>query len=413
MKAKSIFGVLALVAVMFCSCSDDDEVNVGPDVEKDVKPIELTSGQMKIADDMNSGFVMNLFKQYYASTGDAENSLFSPLSASYALSMLANGANGDTKEEILAVLGVADMDLDELNAMNKSLVSGMNTVDKRCTVNTANGLWLDSDFDALPEYKQVLESCYEAEISSINLQKNGKKIINAWCEKKTNGKIKDVIQEISPETDFVLANALYFKGPWQTPFEKENTKKKQFTNHDGSKSEAYFMWREDKTRYYANEKYSAIALRLGDRSFDMDIILPNEGVSLDECVASVNVESLNQIDENIALVNMYLPKFEVEGEKKLTEMLVKLGMKKSFTMESDFSGIADKKGMVNGILQKNYIKVNEAGVEAAAVTVEDMFTDLPGEEPTPIDFHVDRPFVYIIKEVNTNTILFMGAIKNL
>ncbi len=418
MKPKSIFGVLALAAVMLCSCNSDDEITGGgdkePEVEKEVKPIELTSGQIKIADDVNSGFAMNLFRQYYASTKDAENSLFSPLSASYALSMLANGANGETKDEILSVLGVADMDLDELNAMKKNLVSGMNNVDKHCTVNSANGLWLDSNFDALPEYKQVLESCYDAEISSINLQKDGKRIINNWCEEHTNGKIKDVIQEIPAETDFILANALYFNAPWMEPFAERNIKKREFANYDGSKSEVDFLCQLQSAHYYANDQYAAATLYMGNMAFGMTVILPNDGVSLDECVASVNVEFLNKIGEGLAKeVNVKLPKFEIEGEKKLTDMLVKLGMKKTFTLESDFSNITEQNTRVGNILQKNYINVTEKGVEAAAVTVEIMDSNLPGEKPIPVDFYVDRPFMYLIKEVRTNTILFMGAIKKL
>ncbi len=434
MKTKLFWRVLALLLVMFCSCktkSVEKESVVSQDsviVEEEYEewedtveteavecPIKLTSAEKKIAEGLNGGFAMNLFKKYYMSTGDKKNSLLSPLSASYALSMLANGANGDTQKEILSVLGIGTSDLNVLNNLNKKLATTL-PLNRFSTAKTANGLWLDKGFEPRKPFVELLQSYYDAEISAVDLQTDGREIINQWCAEKTRGKIRDIINEIPEKTDFVLANALYFKGFWRDYFSEAMTKEYTFNNQDGTGSEVEFMQKTSREKYFKNFVYSSVTLPFGG-PYSMVFILPNEGVSLDECVNTLGDEPLTTLSGTEKRnLDMKIPKFSMYDEIGLNGYLEVLGMKKAFLPEADFSNIIDNYTTLNHIItQKAFLKIDEKGGEAAVMTMNTVIgsASIDVHDKEIIDFRLDRPFAYILFETDTNTILFMGAIKHM
>ncbi len=434
MKTKLFCRALALLLVMFCSGKAKAVENAGnvsadsvrvvvtmAEEQKDtkevetVRPAKLTDEEKSIAEVLNGGFSMNLFKKYYVATGKQENPLLSPLSASYALSMLANGANGDNQKEILSVLGIGTADLEVLNSLNKKLTARLSN-SRYSTTKIANGLWLDKGFKPRKPFAELMQSYYDAEVSALNLQKKGKAAINQWCSEKTNGKIMDVISDIPANTNFVLANALYFKGPWSSKFNEGKTAKAEFNNQDGTSAEVEFMNRTSHEKYFKNDMYSSVTLGFGG-PYSIVFILPDEGVSLDECVNSFGKEPLASLSGNVEKkLNMKIPKFDMYGEVSLNGCLETLGMKKAFSPNADFSNItADYATLNNIITQKTSLKIGEKGAEGAAVTSIITITGYRknNEKEEIVDFHLDRPFAYILFETDTNTILFMGAIKHL
>ena len=240
-------------------------------------------------------------------------------------------------------------------------------------------------------------------------------IINGWCAGKTNNCIPKVLNEIPETARLYLLNALYFKGIWKNQFKKSDTAEEAFTNADGSKSTVHMMnLRDERFNYAENEYFSMAELPYGNEAFSMVVLLPAEGKSLDECLPQLNDERWGEWNSSLSssALNLKLPRFEMEYDKELIDDMMAMGMQEAFTPSADFSGMADEDLFISLLQQFTYVKVNEEGTEAAAVTVGGMDVAAPGPS-TVIPFYVDRPFIFLIKEKSTGVILFMGKVTKL
>ena len=340
-----------------------------------------------------------------------ENVIISPLSIFQILSLTTNGAKGKTQSEMLEVL--KNKDIEELNNVNYEILS---LFKKFTTIEIANAVM--TIFDPLEDFKKIAED-YLAPIEPLISVDQ----VNNWCKNKTHGKINKILDELSDDTAMILINAVYFKGEWTSKFESYLTKKLPFYNYGTEEIKVETMSQIEHFRYYEDKKVQAIELTFKEDYMSAIIILPSEEIDINKYIdtLSISKDEYSKIIKGLswAKVHLQLPKFELEYEQNLNEILIDLGMYDAFDAENaDFTGLRKKSGLfINRVIHKTYLKVFEDGCEAAAVTVIDV-TDgaLPGEQEKIYDMKVNRPFLFLLKNSKLPEdydLLFMSKIETL
>jgi len=349
---------------------------------------------------------------------NADGNIFiSPPSLFMALSMIYNGADGVTKEEIAKVLHIEGMDANNLNNANASLMSKLQSDSKQIQLNIANSIWLNKNFHFQTDFAQNNKDYFNANIHEIDISDSkSAKMINDWVKEATNNKI-DKIVDAPLNTDLVtiLINAIYFKGSWKDEFEKKLTEKRIFHLDNGTTKDVPLMKLNKKLLYLENENFQAVSLPYGDGEMSMKVFLPKENIGVDE-FKSILIDDnwkkwLSQFQEEKGTI--LLPKFQLEYEVKLNETLKKLGMTTAFDEDANFTKVIEENDplWISLVKQKTFIDVNEEGTEAAAVTSIQMeTTSAPIDQPFYME--VNRPFFFAITDDRTSTILFMGSISN-
>lgn len=345
------------------------------------------------------------------------NLFISPLSATLCLSMITNGAADNTLEEMKTVLGFSDYSLEEMNNYNQKLVSALLELDNTTRLGIANSVWIKQGFGVYDDFVNVNKKFYDAQVQELDFTSPGAKdIINGWCAGKTNNCIKEVLKGIPEDARFYLLNALYFKGVWKNQFKKSNTKAEPFTNVDGSRSTVQMMNMSGERFGYAENEYFSIAeFPYGNEAFSMVVLLPAEEKSLEECLPQLTDGHWREWNDALsrAMVDVKLPRFELKYDKDLIGDMQEMGMKDAFDgRRADFSEMSDAELFVGLLQQYTYVKVDEEGTEAAAVTVGGMMDSAAGPGMDKL-FYVNRPFVFLIKEKSTGAILFMGKVTKL
>ena len=397
---------------MVVACQNDEGVN--NNVPKEYKPIELTEAQTRMASE-STDFAFRFFQTACEVIGKEEQNknklILSPVSASYALSMAANGAEGATLTELIEVLGFSGFSIDEINAYNQKLVQELVQQDNTTLLSMANSLWLLDDFQVLSTYRNALKKNYDAEVRREERVK-AKDAINAWCADKTNGCIPDFLKD-DPEGKALLLNALYFKGLWAEPFDKGLTQNELFTNEGGTQTEVAMLNRQSGYLLAQNDLYATVRLPYGNGAFALQVILPQEGVSLAQCIEALNGASWQALQESMMWkeVDVKLPKFTIEDyQNSLIRVLMAMGVQEAFRNSADFSKMANKDLMISSVDQSVYFRLDEEGTEAAAVTGIGMSQALPQSPYGVYEFHVDRPFLFLLTEKSTDSVLFMGQV---
>lgn len=345
-----------------------------------------------------------------------DNVITSPLSLAVVLTILANGAEGDTKKELESIINPSNISKKKLSKqycilMNMLNDSGYEENNKKTTmINTANSLWTSKDFSLKDNFIKNCASYYDAGIYNVDFHsKNTLATINQWISDKTNGKIEDYLKEINPQTVMYIFNSLYFKGKWQDEFSKQNTKPEDFHLKDGSKKEVDMMNAQRQMSSYEDD--DIIAGHLNYYGCSMQVIIPKGDI--DEYIKALDYEKLQEKLKNSEYVKtkIKLPKFQYEAEYSYKDVLQKLGMNKAFDIDgADFSHISDQKPLfVDNISQKCVIGVDEEGTEAAALTT----VRLCGSAKPPekiIELYADRPFIYFIEHSRTGAVMFAGVV---
>ena len=409
---KKLMFACAATLSMVAACQNDEGVN--NKVPKEYKPIELTEAQTRMASE-STDFAFRFFQTASEVLGKEEQNknklILSPVSASYALSMAANGAEGATLTELIEVLGFSGFSIDEINAYNQKLVQELVQQDNTTLLSMANSLWLLDDFQVLSTYRNALKKNYDAEVRREERAK-AKDAINAWCADKTNGCIPDFLKD-DPEGKALLLNALYFKGLWAEPFDKGLTQNEPFTNEDGTQTEVAMLNRQSGYLLAQNDLYATVRLPYGNGAFALQVILPQEGVSLAQCIEALNGASWQALQESMMWkeVDVKLPKFTIEDyQNSLIRVLMAMGVQEAFRNSADFSKMANKDLMISSVDQSVYFRLDEEGTEAAAVTGIGMSQALPQSPYGVYEFHVDRPFLFLLTEKSTDSVLFMGQV---
>jgi serpin B len=406
-----LLGISASLVLTACDNSGDDENK--SEIPAPIR-IELSGNELKLANEGNA-FAAELFSL----VNEDKNLVISPLSLNMALAMVWNGANGETKSAIQNAMGMENYQPEEVNTYFKKLRETFIKTDPTAKLAIANSIWSRKNFPVKTEFYNLNKEWYNAEVRELDFSDPAAPgIINQWCSDNTNGLIKDMISEISPEVMMYLINALYFKGIWSKEhgFKTAATTAESFYTNAGKQVKVKMMQQNNQLGYYSDEYLTSTALPYGNGSFSMVFILPNQNVS-----SAQAIEHLKQPDSWYRCmnpggnydVNLFIPKFKIEYENSLNEALSQLGMGIAFSGSADFSGISDVALQISTVKQKACIEVNEEGSEAAAVTAISIeLTSVAPSEPQKVTFRADRPFLFAIKENSTGTVLFMGKIEN-
>lgn len=406
---QTLFWASIAIVLAVASCSkiqDDDAV-----VNNERHNIVLTKAQTELVS-VNNRFAMELANAV-AAVND-KDFVISPLSVYYDLSMLCNGAVGETQEEILNVLGYDADKLDEVNEFCKYLYAELLSVDKTATLSMANAFVYNSAIiEAKEGYKTTLVNYYDALIKGFDFNReNGEALsfVNNWSKEETQGMIPQLFDRLDPEILTILMNAVCFNGKWANGgFKKSNTKKEIFTKEGGQEKKIEMMNTEAEMFVYGNESYGEVQIPYGNGGFAMNIILPVNGKTVEDVIPICR--SFSQVLKRT--VQLKMPKFETVVHTDLIPILKSLGIKSAFTPSADFGMITDVPMMIGEFFQKSRVEVDEKGTKAAAVTVATtvLGASLGWEDPGPLRFYADRPFIYQIVETSTGAILFMGVFR--
>lgn len=351
-----------------------------------------------------TGFALSFFKHVNKVSAPSENIVVSPYSAGVALSMLEEGAGRQTKVE-----------LD--NALNGCLFKG-DRLDggEEVVVKSANSLWLDSDFSVRNRYVSTLQDDYDALVETLRFSDPATvRAINNWCSENTEGKIDEILKELSPGDVMVLLNALYFNAPWQDEFDASLTSKADFRGQSGT-TKVDMMHRKGLYNYAEYQGCQMIELPYRSGVYSMFVVLPPSGMRIDDVLPYVNEgiykEAMNMLSPS--QVRFSMPKLKLETELLLNDVLENMGVRTAFGAAADFKGIAQTGPLaVSQVKQKCYIDITESGTEAAAVTsITVKMTSLRPETDVKT-MTVDRPYVFFIADRENSDILFAGKIVNL
>jgi serpin B len=411
MKAKILMTALCISLVACQSGSDDESFNGElPEAE----PIRLELAEKVETDNT---FALDLFRTTCRYAKPAENVFISPLSVSMALNMTVNGAQGATKDEMLTALRAQDYSLDDVNEYSRSLRAALMEVDPSTEFAVANSIWYREGFLVKAPFIDVNRTNYDAEVNEIDFSSpDALTQINGWCARQTKDKIPEIIDGIDGDVVMYLINAVYFKGIWTLKFDKKETKKEDFHLPDGTTSKVDMMHQQASLKYTGDENAGYLELPYGNQAFSMIVILPHDGKTTDDVTAQLDSERWNNRMSRLAgrEINLRLPRFKAECEYGLEKnILPEMGMIAPFTYLADFGGISDRSLYISAVIHKTYVDVDEEGTEAAAVTAVEMF-ETSGIGPiTPIEFTVNKPFLFAIRERSTGVILFMGRMEAL
>ncbi len=362
----------------------------------------------------NSAFAADL---YQALRQEGEGNLFySPYSISAALAMTYAGARGETEKQMAATLHYTLPQArlhPAFNALDASLTSQSQDAFQ---LHIANSIWGQKDFTFLPAFLDTLAENYGAGLRMVDFAtaaEAARQAINAWVSAQTKDKIKDLIKPgmLDPSTRLVLANAIYFKGKWVMPFEKNNTHDGPFTLLDGNSVSVPMMHQAGRFNYAEGEGYQAIELPYRDSDAAMLIVLPQAG-QFEQVEKTLSTDLLARITNGLEprSVQLTLPKFSFESEFQLAKVLIQLGMPDAFD-NADFSGMTGKRDLfISEVAHKAFVAVDEEGTEAAAATA--VILSKAAVPFGDIEMKVDRPFLFLIRDNRSGAILFLGRVLN-
>jgi serpin B len=399
--------VLMVIPLFILSCSKAEENQPGEPV-----PITLTADQVGIIESENS-FAFDIFSEVLNSTEEDKNVIISPLSISVALSMTLNGAKGATRDSMLKALRLNGITPDVINNSYKSLTETLLSVDKRVLISIANSVWTEDDFVVKQAFIDILTNFYSAESRSFDINDDAAPDkINAWIEDKTNNLIKKMISQLDDNTVMLLINAIYFKGKWKLEFDASKTEDQPFYRLNGSTTDVPMMKQTDNFKAFRGNGFTIAELPYGQGNFVMDVIIPDDKDnlnSLSSTLSNINFSSwVSQLSDQ--KVQLSFPRFKYGFKKELKDVLSGMGMGIAFTDDADLSNISDLYDLyISFVTHQAFIETNEEGTEAAAATVVGVGVT---SYPSYLVVNMDHPFIYIIRETTTNSIIFMGKVAD-
>jgi len=404
---KKLLPIILSVALLLSACSTASAASYDAQLTKqDIEPLDagFVSG-------VNSFGISAASKLY---STDA-NLALSPVSIELALSMARTGASGATKDEMTDALGLSSLSDGQITQACQSLMWRANTGG----MEAANALWLLKDYKYKDDYIKTCTEKYMADLKPLDIP-GAMDAVNAWAKEKTHGRIDKILSE-EPNADarMIITNALYYLGDWDLPFDANDTYDDNFAAPGGGAT-ASFMHSEWSVPYYANDQFSMITLKFkakdDEGKYAMAFILPAEGSSVDALLKSLNGDTFKAAlgdAKDDQQVSISLPKFEFSYFAALADTLKSMGMEKAFSIDdADFSGITDADQLyISSVLHKCYVRVDELGAEAAAVTSVEMSATAMPMEP-PLTFNASRPFLFAIYSQEDGAIAFIGAVND-
>ncbi len=425
-------GVVLMMTVGTSSCSKSDSEDIVNEEVTDneplsnenneFKPIDLTRAEQELVT-ANNDFAFNLFRKAgpRMTNGAAgpcftepnKSTILSPISITYALGMLNNGAAGETQAQINKVLGFGETGADGINAFCKKMLTEAPKLDKLTKVMIANTIYMNQGYQLKPDFVTKAKDYYDAEPESRNFA-DGKTmdVINQWASDHTEKMIDKVLDndEFDPTAVSYLLNAIYFKGAWAEKFDKANTKDEAFTNENNQEVQVPMMHQEHEFNYTEDEDCQALCLPYGNNAYRMTILLPKAGRTVYSLAQKLTTQTWQRYQwMGTAIVDVKLPRFESKTNMDLKSVMMALGMPNAFSdYLAEFPYFCNASTYIGLMKQVARIKLSEEGTEAAAVTVIGMYEKAMPQEPKHVNFHATHPFIYIISEQSTGAIFFIG-----
>jgi serpin B len=398
-----------VVGLLVVSCGDATGPQPGDPILG--LPRDLSVAEAKLVDADNR-FALELFREINRQEGDG-NIFVSPLSVAMALGMTYNGANGATQEAMQQTLELTDLSLEEVNQSYRDLIGLLVDLDPLVELLIANSIWYREGLTPEQAFLHATQEYFDARVSALDFSAPGASgTINGWVRDNTKGLIEEIVPAVIPANIVMyLINAIYFKGDWTSQFDSDLTQAGPFTLASGSQTTADMMRHADAAPvgYHREEGVAIVDLPYGGRAFSMTVLLPDVPDGLDQLLESLTVEQwtswMAAIDSTDLVVSM--PTFTLEYELTMNDVLSALGMDVAFTPMADFTKMFAPGGIwIDEVKHKAVVQVDEEGTTAAAVTSVSM------TDSAPMPFVVDRPFVFVIREQYSGTVLFMGKVMD-
>lgn len=407
---RQLGSLMALAGIVACSSATAPKDGDGRPAAISVLPRPLSATEVKVRDAAND-FSFVLLGTVTDSQKTA-NTFISPLSASFALGMTMNGANGQTYDEMQSTLQLGGLSQAEINAGYKSLLDLLMSLDPSVQMKVANSIWYRNSVAFHQTFFDTTKKYFNAEVKGLNFADAASSLntINGWVSTATNDKIKKVLDVLRAEDVMFLINAIYFKGNWRDKFDAAKTSTATFTPQTGAAQSVPMMNRFDDMSYAETATYQAVDLPYGNTAFSMTVLLPNAGQDVNAIATGLNATSWNALTSSFreSKVNLTLPKLKLEYAKELTGNLKALGMVTPFKDGlADFSKMTPERVFISFVKQNSFVDINEEGTEAAAVTVVGVGLT---SAPQSYTMRVDRPYIFVIRERLSGTVLFMGKI---
>ena len=421
MRTLSCFlACVLMTALVGCGGTENDNPTKAQELRSDkTRVVKPTVATQDFADQVkgNRAFAFDLYQQVRTRPG---NLFYSPHSISEALAMVYAGARNNTETQMAKTMHYVLPQAQLHPAMNKldlelnSRGGGAKAADgKAFRLNVVNAIWGQQGYHFLPSYLDVLGLNYGAGLRLLNFidePEDSRQEINEWVQKSTEDRIKDLLPSGSVDTTtrLVLTNAVYFNAAWADQFDKQGTQMAPFHLLDGSTTQVPLMTKLMPASYTEGQDYTAAALPYDGKELSMLVIVPSEGKfdAVEQSLSQATVDHIVQgLQNNDVIVD--LPRFQFESSLRLAEVLQAMGMTDAFG-QADFSGITGTQELaISEVLHKAFIKVNEAGTEAAAATAVILSGAAPVEHP---HLSADRPFIFLIRDHATGAILFVGRV---
>jgi serine protease inhibitor len=410
-------GTLCLACAALTSSCGEGPTGPGPAKPITELPRALSSTEQALVQASNA-FAVNLLTQVHAAAPDSTVFL-SPLSASMALGMTMNGAAGETLDQMRATLGFGSMSLSDVDASYRDLLDLLENLDPTVQLDVANAIFHRNTFQMEQPFLDTVHTYFDAEIQGLDFNDpSAVTTINDWVKQATNGRIDGIVDPpIDPTTMAFLLNAVYFKGDWTKSFDASKTYTGPFHLTDGTTQDVRFMTKKDTLGYRATDAWQAVELPYGGGAFVMTVAVPTAGHTLDDVAADLGT-LLDTAGTSGAtwpqeVVEVHLPRFQLQWERTLNDDLEALGMVDAFSPENaDFTPMyRDAKAVqlhIQTVKQKTFLKVDETGTEAAAVTSVAVGVTVCCAGPPVVK--ADRPFFLAIRERLSGTVLFDGFI---
>ncbi len=404
---RSLAVPLAAFVLFALACSEGP---TGTPAALTALPRPLTAGESRVLDASN-GFAFDLFRRAAAAAPDS-NAFISPLSVSMALGMTLNGAAGTTLDSMRLALGLGTATLDEINRGYEGLIALLRGLDRTTTFRIANWIWYRQGFPFRQAFLDVTQEHFDARVSGLDFAApSSVTTINAWIAQATAGKITEVIETIDPDDVMFLVNAIYFNGKWRSAFDRAQTVDATFQAASGAQS-VRMMRQEWTPPHLSTALFDAVDLPYGNAAYAMTVLLPKPGLDVHALVDSLTPLRwsawMQQFQERE--LDLRMPRFKLEYERTLNDDLSALGMRVAFDgAAANFHPMTTtaEQLYIKYVKHKTYVDVHEEGTEAAAVTVVGVGV-VCACGPAP--FHVDRPFVFVIRERLSGAILFTGKV---
>jgi serine protease inhibitor len=366
--------------------------------------------------DTSNRFSFDLFNQLQLQQkSQSQNILISPQSMAIALAMTRNGTAGKTQAEMTQVLGLGQLDPTTVDLSYNQLIKTLKTADLDVELAIANSLWVNQNISLNQQFIQTTQDFYQGKVDNLNFaDPAAKKIINQWVASNTAHKIPEIIDAVAPDDALFLLNAIYFKGSWTNKFDPNATTTQSFYLEPKRTKPVAMMSQTGDYRYYQNQDFQAIRLPYGkEEELGMYIFLPQKNSNLEQFHQQLNLanwqEWLSQMRSQPGKVS--LPKFKLEYETELRDVLSSLGMEQVFdATQADFSAMTDSTVALNTVKHKAVIEVNEEGTEAAGITSIGIHITSATPQNQAFEMNIDRPFFFAIRDDITETILFMGNV---